>query len=435
MLSDAERRATYDRYGFEGLESRGYASAAHGFGSFADIFDAFFGGDPFGAGFGGGAGRVQGGDVGVEVEITLEQAARGDSVEVAYDLVDACERCHGNRAEPGTPIETCSRCDGAGPRARGHAHGLRPARARAGLRRLRRRGQDPDAALRGVRRARPQGGAQDADGRRARPGSPTSSASASPAAATPASAAGRPATSTCSCGVAEDERFVRDGSDLVTVVDVPAPAAALGATVTRGRRSTATRSVDVPAGTQPGTVVTLRGHGMPALGRGRRGDQRVVLNVVIPRNLTRAPARAARRAARTRSPRRTWPSRATSRCWPRSGGRSADPARGPRARGRRRAGAGGAARAGARGRGAGGRRRLRRVRASTARRESCRRSREGEAEVGGVRVRGERRGGGRTTGPSAGSAFHRAGARSAAALRVRPPWEPPRRSAGRRSTW
>src|SRR6188474_8186 len=70
ILSDAERRATYDRYGFEGLDSRGFSSQAHGFGSFADIFDAFFGGDPFGA-FGGraAAGRVQGGDVGVEVRI------------------------------------------------------------------------------------------------------------------------------------------------------------------------------------------------------------------------------------------------------------------------------------------------------------------------------------------------------------------------------
>src|SRR4029079_11933489 len=85
--------------------------------------------------------------------------------------------------------------------------------------------------------------------------------------------------------VAEDERFLRDGSDLVTVVDVAAPAAALGATV-----SVATldgeEALEVPAGTQPGTVITLRGQGMPALGRGRRGDQRVVLNVVIPRNLT-----------------------------------------------------------------------------------------------------------------------------------------------------
>ena len=52
ILSDAERRATYDRYGFEGLDSRGFSSQSHGFGSFADIFDAFFGGDPFGGAFG-----------------------------------------------------------------------------------------------------------------------------------------------------------------------------------------------------------------------------------------------------------------------------------------------------------------------------------------------------------------------------------------------
>ena len=77
ILSDAERRATYDRYGFEGLDSRGFCSQAHGFGSFADIFDAFFGGDPFGGAFGrGGAGRIQGGDLAVEVEISLERGGR-----------------------------------------------------------------------------------------------------------------------------------------------------------------------------------------------------------------------------------------------------------------------------------------------------------------------------------------------------------------------
>jgi molecular chaperone DnaJ len=85
--------------------------------------------------------------------------------------------------------------------------------------------------------------------------------------------------------VTEDERFLRDGSDLVTVVDVPAPAAALGATVTVPTLDGDER-VEVAAGTQPGTVVTLRGRGMPTIGRGRRGDQRVVLNVVIPRNLS-----------------------------------------------------------------------------------------------------------------------------------------------------
>jgi len=85
--------------------------------------------------------------------------------------------------------------------------------------------------------------------------------------------------------VAEDERFLRDGSNLVTVVDVPAPAAALGTKVTVPTLD-GEQEIDVPVGTQPGTVITLRGRGMPAVGRGRRGDQQVVLNVVIPRNLT-----------------------------------------------------------------------------------------------------------------------------------------------------
>ena len=85
--------------------------------------------------------------------------------------------------------------------------------------------------------------------------------------------------------VAEDERFLRDGSDLVTVVDVPAPAAALGTTVSVPTLD-GDEEIEVPAGTQPGTVVTLRGRGMPTIGRGRRGDQQVVMNVVIPRNLT-----------------------------------------------------------------------------------------------------------------------------------------------------
>ena len=285
ILSDTERRATYDRYGIEGLDSRGYASTAHGFGSFADIFDAFFGGDPFGGGgFGRSGGRVQGGDVGVEIEVTLEDAARGAAVEVSYDLVDACERCHGNRAEPGTPIETCPRCEGAG-RVR--------AVTRTAFGQLVREqicdacGGDGKLAVtpceacggRGRKAGRktvtvdvPAGIADDQRIRLTGLGH--------------AGERGGPAGDLyVMVSVAEDERFLRDGSDLVTVVDVPAPSAALGATVTVETLD-GQEQLDVPAGTQPGTVVTLRGKGMPTLGRGRRGDQRVVLNVVIPRKLS-----------------------------------------------------------------------------------------------------------------------------------------------------
>src|SRR5437588_12467779 len=110
VLSDPERRATYDRYGHEGLRSGGYAPNFEGFGSVADIFDAFFGG---GGGFGdlfGGVrarpgGPVQGGDIAVSAEIDLAAAAHGSTAEVSYGAVALCEHCHGHGAEPGTPSE------------------------------------------------------------------------------------------------------------------------------------------------------------------------------------------------------------------------------------------------------------------------------------------------------------------------------------------
>ena len=82
----------------------------------------------------------------------------------------------------------------------------------------------------------------------------------------------------------EDERFLRDGSDLISVVDVPAPAPALGTTVTVPTLD-GDEQVRVEASTQPGTIVTLGRQGMPTMGRGRtrKGDQQEVLNVVVPR--------------------------------------------------------------------------------------------------------------------------------------------------------
>ncbi|HEX2233594.1 MAG TPA: molecular chaperone DnaJ [Thermoleophilaceae bacterium] len=286
ILSDAERRSIYDRFGFEGLDSRGYAPAGHGFGSFGDIFDAFFGGDPFGfgrGGFGGGPGPVQGGDAAVEVEVTLEQAARGVQVEVGYELVDTCERCHGNGAEPGTPIETCPRCEGTGQlrsvtrTAFGQLVRSHPCDQCGGEGKV---ASEPCTSCGGRgRRAVRKNLSVDvpagiADEQRIRL---TGRGHAG-------ERGGPPGDLYVLVRVAEDERFLRDGSDLMTAVDVPAPAAALGTTVTVPTLE-GERDVEVPAGTQPGTVVTLRGLGMPSLGRARRGDQRVVLNVVIPRNL------------------------------------------------------------------------------------------------------------------------------------------------------
>jgi molecular chaperone DnaJ len=289
ILSDPQRRSIYDRHGFEGLDSRGYASASHGFGSFADIFDAFFGGDPFGfsgrgGGFGAAAGPVQGGDVAVELEVTLEQAARGVPADVSYERVGACEHCRGNGAEPGTPIETCARCEGAGQ--------LRSVTRTAFGQLVRSHVCD---ACNGEGKVPTQPCAECAgSGRRAERTTlsvdvPAGIADEQRIRLTGRGHAGErggpPGDLYVLVRVAEDERFIRDGSDLICAVDVPAPAAALGTTVTVPTLD-GEEELEVAPGTQPGTVVTLRGRGMPSLGRGRHGDQRVVLNVVVPRNLT-----------------------------------------------------------------------------------------------------------------------------------------------------
>ena len=113
VLSDPERRQTYDRFGHEGLRSGGWAPHAAA-GSFQDIFEAFFGGaggDMFGF---GQQGPANGADIGVSIEVGLSDVLHGTEREVSFDAVKACEHCKGNGAEPGTPITTCEKCGRAG---------------------------------------------------------------------------------------------------------------------------------------------------------------------------------------------------------------------------------------------------------------------------------------------------------------------------------
>jgi molecular chaperone DnaJ len=282
ILSDPQRRATYDRYGHEGLRSGGYAPNFEGFGSIGDLFDAFFGGSsPFG---GRSAGPAGGGDVAVAVEIDLLQAARGATVEVAFDAVERCEHCRGNGAEPGTPIETCKRCGGAGQlqavtrtpfgqmmRTMAcdvcHGDGRVP---REPCRECRGRGRR--AAKRSLSVDIPAG---IAEGQRIRVSGSGH-----------AGEAGAPAGDLyVLVKVKPDERFVREGDDLITALDVSAPLAAVGASL-QVPTLDGPAAIEIPPGTQPGEVLTVRGQGIPGLRRGRRGDLRVVVNVVVPRRLS-----------------------------------------------------------------------------------------------------------------------------------------------------
>ncbi|MGI8902089.1 MAG: molecular chaperone DnaJ [Solirubrobacteraceae bacterium] len=296
VLSDPDRRATYDRYGHEGLRSGGYAPNFEGFGSVADIFEAFFGGGGFGGGRGGG-GAVQGGDVAVNVEIDLSQAAAGAGVEVAYESISRCEHCRGNGAEPSTPIETCPRCQGNGQlRAVSRTPFGQVVQAMAcdacgGEGRIPR---DPCRQCSGrgrkVERAKvavdvPAG---IADGQRIRvSGRGHAGEHGAP-----------PGDLYALIRVREDPRFVRDGDDLVTAVDVAAPLAALGTTV-QVPTIDGQVELEIPPGTQPHETVLVRGRGMPALRARRTGDLRVVVNVVVPRRLRREQRELMQRLADT----------------------------------------------------------------------------------------------------------------------------------------
>ncbi len=113
VLSDPERRATYDRYGREGLRGGGFTPADFDLGNLSDIFGAFFGESLFGQAARPG-GPSRGGDVAASAEISLAEAFSGISVSVSTRVAQACETCDGNGAAPGTVPATCDMCGGAG---------------------------------------------------------------------------------------------------------------------------------------------------------------------------------------------------------------------------------------------------------------------------------------------------------------------------------
>ncbi len=282
ILSDGERRATYDRYGHEGLRSGGYAPNFEGFGSIGDLFDAFFGGGS--SPFGGRGGHAAGEDAAVAVELDLSEAASGARVEVSFEVIERCEHCHGNGAEPGTPIEACERCGGSGQLQ---------ALTRTPFGQMMRRVVCENCHGDGRVAKQP---CRECDGRGRRVGRRTLEVDVPAGIADGQrirlSERGHAGESGAPEGdlyvlvrVREDERFVREGQDLITALDVPAPLAALGATLNVPTLDEPV-PVEVDQGTQPGEVITLKGQGMPSLRGGRRGDLKVVVNVVVPRRLS-----------------------------------------------------------------------------------------------------------------------------------------------------
>jgi molecular chaperone DnaJ len=280
VLSKTETRELYDRLGHAGLRSGGFRPSAFDFGNLADIFAAFFGDDLISQAM---RGRARGADIAADLTIELADAASGTTRDVPFRVAVPCSRCDASGVEPGTDVKTCPTCQGLGRlqhvsrSAFGDFVRTQTCPACGGTGRLIDHPcRDCDGAghvleERTLEVEIPPG---IHDGQRIRLSGEGHSGVVG----------GRAGDVYVRVRVKPDPRFVREGDDIFSTVDLTMTQAALGARVTIPTLDGETELEFAPA-TQPGEVVVLRGRGMPVLQGFGRGDQRVLVNVAVPRRL------------------------------------------------------------------------------------------------------------------------------------------------------
>lgn len=300
VLSDPERRSTYDRYGHAGLRRGGFQPAYGDFGTLADLFAAFLGDDLFAGVTPRRRRSTRGGDVQAVVEISLEDAYAGTTVAVPMEVAVPCERCGATGAEPGTGMRTCATCGGVGAVRRvarnvfGSFVHERTCTDCGGAGRVL---ESPCHACRGEGRVVVQRTLEVEvppgihDGQRIRIRGEGHSGRQG----------GDAGHAFVLVRVCPDPRFVRDGDDLHTALRLSMTEAALGARV-RVPSPAGELEVEVPPGTQPGEVLVLEGRGLPSLNGSRRGDLYVRLDVVVPTGLDEEQRRLLEAFARTVGP-------------------------------------------------------------------------------------------------------------------------------------
>jgi molecular chaperone DnaJ len=286
VLTDPDRRQTYDAFGHDGLRSGGWAPRTEAFGSFEDVLSSFFGrGDPlFGELFGfARSGPAPGADVGASVAISLAEVVSGAGREVTFEAVSRCERCRGNGAEPGTPIRTCEHCEGAGQLRQvsrtpfGQMVRAAPCPACGGDGRV---AEEPCEECEGQGRTV-----------RARtyevevpPGIESGQRIRIAGAGHAGEAGGGMGDLYVEVLVESDPRFERHGADLVSIARVPATRAMLGGAIEVPTLD-GDREVELEAGVQPGERIVLDGMGLPTLRGTARGDQHVIIDIAVPADL------------------------------------------------------------------------------------------------------------------------------------------------------
>jgi len=290
ILQDADKRAAYDRYGhaaFAGPGARG--PAAGGFHDPFDIFREVFnqgggGGGIFEEMFGGGARSREGGqdgsDLRYDLEITLEEAARGMEREISFRKLAACERCEGSGAEPGSKRVTCPTCRGAGQVRR--SGGIIvftqtcPTCGGSG-----RKIEKPCTVCHGEGRL-PKTTKLTV---RIPPGVDTGSRLRSAGNGEAGASGGSAGDLYIVVSVKEHELFERQGDDLFCEIPIKFTLATLGGAIEVPTLS-GKASLKLPPGTQSGTTFRLRDKGMPRLRGGGHGDQLVRVHVEVPTSLT-----------------------------------------------------------------------------------------------------------------------------------------------------
>ena len=298
ILSDADKKAKYDQFGHAAFDPTAGAGGGYGggygggfgggFGDFGDLGDIFS--SIFGGGFGGGTqrrnGPQRGDDVGVRVTLTFEEAVFGCKKDISYNRLHKCPACNGTGAEAGTSAETCPDCRGAGQRVVNQRMGGMTFQTKTTCDKCRGTGKfikSPCQKCRGMGLER--------ENRKLTVTIPAGIDNGERIALRNQGCEGKnggPAGDLIiEVAVRSHNVFERDGANIYCEVPITVTEATLGAEIDIPTlEGTAKHRID--EGTQPGTVFTLRGKGIPYVNdrQGRRGDLIITVNVEIPRGLS-----------------------------------------------------------------------------------------------------------------------------------------------------
>ena len=296
VLSDDAKRAQYDRFGHEGIQGR-YSSEdifrsanfdeilrdmGFGFGGFGggSIFDMFFGNMT-----GSGRGARRGADLRDDLEMTLEQVATGLTTEIEIPRTERCPICKGTGAKPGSQPRRCTECGGRGQVQRINSAGFAQFVRIETCRACRGKGEVLDNPCRDCK-----GNGTIQKSRKITVKVPAGIDNESSLRLRAEGDAGEMGTAAGDlyvvCHVLPHRMFVREESDLRSQVSVDIASAALGTTLQVPTIDGKTAEVTVPAGTQNGTVLKLKGKGLPTLGSSNRGNLLLSVNVNVPPKLT-----------------------------------------------------------------------------------------------------------------------------------------------------